>query len=710
MMVAPFVKRSVSLLEAEPLSILPEDELFEGSDDEISGNEQRRKRRRIEDLGRKYLEGKPLFILSAGLKGPLQPGWINPWRKKKDENHVSEIQKQHTSRPSPARGSVATASEIFDGNIGKTGLKSAHLPLPDVRHSTDLLSPDQNYLGESVKANSEAPNPTPSPRAVQQANPTAATAQFLEKSQSPTERHTSRFTPINKQVRAHAAVPRSASPHFTDNQQKRSFIEPPDSHHDAILLQQPSLHRENEFDNANDPMKEHYMNAKDLGQKAFELATAKTRCSHAHAIAQSSAVEASLPAPNSRTFHNGEDLAADQSKIDNEQLVDFQDESTRKKPKTPPEKTATDRGSFAQQLRASKAKVTAKRLSFTPFGGIKSLDSRPNSRASSASSAGYRRVDHASTQSLEKRLKNESSHEANGPSRTSAQAGPSDIFPQGPEAQLVSAPPGQVGTSAAPSGPSTNILETAHCTDEGDSYLDLSTQAAIAKAQRAFQIEIVPSLHASPRLIGNAASQLSPTAVKTPGAVPSSRLKKTLPDPITPTAEVLNTQAMLEPISPFAVTTIKKPISPAKLEKASKRTSFATPQIPSPSHTFGAARRSLSMSTSSDDSSPSPAPQPPKAVAESKPTPMLSRASTVASKPISTATSTAFSIAPNGTLTEVYQQDGQQPIDAAMGAGMEMEDWDIDEAIQEADSFLGTWNIELEARNQANAVPSGSGG
>ncbi|KAL8827870.1 MAG: hypothetical protein Q9191_002932, partial [Dirinaria sp. TL-2023a] len=704
-MVAPFVKRSVSPLEAEPISLLPEDEFFARSDDERSENELRRKRRRIEDLGRKYLEGKPLFILSAGLKGPFKPGWNNPWRKNKDVNHVIEIQKQPTSRPSSTRGHLANVRGVSNGNTGNAGLKSAHLPPPDVRTSTDWLRSDQSYPAISVNANPEASTPAPSPQAIQQVNPGVPTARSTERSQSPTERHVSRFTPINKQIRAHSAVPRNAPPLFTDTTHKPSPIEPPDAQNDATFPQQPRLFGEIESNDTNDIVREGYMNGNDVGQKALDVVS-KSRSSHDRTTAQTP-----LPAPRSGNFTNGEDpegnSAAGEVTTNKDRLVDVQDALMGKKLKTPPEKTAIERGSFAQQLRASKARVTAKRLSFTPYGGIKSLDSRSSFVASSASSVDFRHANHASSQSSQKRSKNASSSAANGSSPTSARAGPSDICPQGPEAQLVSAPLGRVGISAAPSGPSTNIMETTHGTDEGDSYLDLSTQAAITKAQRAFQIDLTPSLQASPADVNNGISQLSPTAVKASGAGTSPKLRNAPSKPITPKGEMLNTQAMLEAISPFAVTTIKKRNPPAKSEEVQKRASFVPSPVPSPTHTFGPTRRSLSMSTSSDSSSPSPAPQPRKPLVESKPTPMLSKASTATSKPVSTATSTAFSIAPNGTLTEVYQQDGQQPIDAAMGVGMGTEDWDTDEAIQEADSFLGTWNIELEARNQSHAVPNG---
>ena len=81
-MPTPFVKRPTSPLEAEPLRAAPEDIFIPDSDDELSAEFHRNKRRRIEAQGQRYLEGKPLFIQSASLRGPLDTGWVNPWKQR----------------------------------------------------------------------------------------------------------------------------------------------------------------------------------------------------------------------------------------------------------------------------------------------------------------------------------------------------------------------------------------------------------------------------------------------------------------------------------------------------------------------------------------------------------------------------------------------------------------------------------------------------
>ncbi|KAL2847721.1 hypothetical protein BJX68DRAFT_239649 [Aspergillus pseudodeflectus] len=61
------------------------------SDDELDERQRSARRGKIEKLGEAYLQGKPLFILSAGLRGPLDKGWNNPWRKDRKKSAASQI-------------------------------------------------------------------------------------------------------------------------------------------------------------------------------------------------------------------------------------------------------------------------------------------------------------------------------------------------------------------------------------------------------------------------------------------------------------------------------------------------------------------------------------------------------------------------------------------------------------------------------------------
>lgn len=62
-----------------------------GSDDEQDESALRVRRQRIEKLADAYLQGSPLFILSASLKGPFEDGWVNPWRKTRGQERSERL-------------------------------------------------------------------------------------------------------------------------------------------------------------------------------------------------------------------------------------------------------------------------------------------------------------------------------------------------------------------------------------------------------------------------------------------------------------------------------------------------------------------------------------------------------------------------------------------------------------------------------------------
>jgi hypothetical protein len=150
-----------------------------------------------------------------------------------------------------------------------------------------------------------------------------------------------------------------------------------------------------------------------------------------------------------------------------------------------------------------------------------------------------------------------------------------------PEAQVAAGAPFQ--PSQRPSGSSTNLLETDRplpkypSLDEGDSYANLSTQAAFIKAQRSFKDDVLSSLKASPTKITEKRLAASRPAV--PGSTPkanggrprdtSSQWEKASWQD-NDNEEPMSTQAMIDEMSPFAITTVKK--RPPALNE---RTSFA---------------------------------------------------------------------------------------------------------------------------------------
>lgn len=145
-----------------------------------------------------------------------------------------------------------------------------------------------------------------------------------------------------------------------------------------------------------------------------------------------------------------------------------------------------------------------------------------------------------------------------------------------PSGQVVSDQPGQ--RIKLPSEPSTNLLETDRqslqfpTTDEGNSDLAFSTQAALARAQQAFQLDLESPTNkvekSSPLPTGarKTRSAESPQTHMTPlGHVhdsfaepPQQRLSNRLEE------LAISTQDLVNKMTPFAITTVKKSLDKRK--------------------------------------------------------------------------------------------------------------------------------------------------
>lgn len=805
-MPTPFVKRPTSPLEAEPLRAAPEDILLPGSDDELSAEFHINKRRRIEAQGQRYLEGKPLFIQSASLRGPLDTGWINPWKRKprqtkggilriphhKDIVDLTESQMRHVPpaldiRPSAAyltsggnRASVisdlgprvtrafepverrARSTEDGGKHILRGGIQSkAKQVLP---RAQEWIRSDTEYLIGGRKPTSNSPTPTPGAR--QPKGPGSPIDEIVPRTPGSQEAQRSpiiiaqrsKISPESTTPTNHARPPAEIS---HDIEPDPDIIPSPQLRTEAWVRQntmKPPKPRNNGrvgyietvLDQADETTRLGFYGAKTLSQEAVRNILDEEAHEEARQLSQQAALLASQSAiapepveqsprqssaekskpPSSRqkaVLSKDANGVAERLKLKlskdtpravppSSNLSEFQYRKARKEAQRL--ETAANQSPFAQALQAAKANAeakTIKHLSFTASGGIRSFGSRSTSRASSVETA-RSRVNHRDpTFSQEDgRRKSGLATSASDSRSNGGDRNPlSNVLPEGPEAQIQPLP--------VPSGPSTNVLETDKQSlqfpsteeGEGDSYMNLSTQAAFAKAQQSFRNTLISPVKDSPKnAIHINGSQPSPTAYKTPKinlrALPKM-LTEELPDNdqlVTPSKEALNTQAMIDAISPFALTTVKKQLSsPIKSAQLQKKASFAHSPLPSPSEAYGAPRRSLSMSTSSRSPSPISSRRSPKRRPASKPPPILSKASTGISKPVSTATSTIFSIAPNGTLTEVYQQDGQQQHDVGIGPDSS---WDLDQALEEAGSFLETMDVEAEAKKGGTALVTGS--
>ncbi len=239
--------------------------------------------------------------------------------------------------------------------------------------------------------------------------------------------------------------------------------------------------------------------------------------------------------------------------------------------------------------------------------------------------------------------------------------------------------------------------------EPGDEAIDqyLSTQAAIAQAQRSFQADISsPTKQPSPPPQLNAkapTTSITTISKRDPpplGFVTPFRNFHT-PPPAGPTLpklvdeeEPLSTQELLNGISPFTFSTIKKPPT------VKTRASFAPSplDIPIMSGDFNGddttifGKLGLDMDTSPEEAPPSQKPETSKPLRKSA----LKKPKTPQQ---SSSHGTSFSITPDGVLKEVYNHDGQ---------GGRVSDAELNAMIDDVGSFLETWDVETEMKKCAS--------
>lgn len=111
-----------------PFTFEPRDptqsEIYPGlscSEDELDEAARASKRRRIEKRAQDYLDGKPLYIFSASLRGPFDKNWTNPWKRAKP----------HTANPTP------NTRILNQGRVGTTPVTETK----NNREESELRSP-----------------------------------------------------------------------------------------------------------------------------------------------------------------------------------------------------------------------------------------------------------------------------------------------------------------------------------------------------------------------------------------------------------------------------------------------------------------------------------------------------------------------------------------------------------------------------------------
>ncbi|KAI0194703.1 hypothetical protein EV127DRAFT_421063 [Xylaria flabelliformis] len=136
---------------AAPSPLNSDDIICPGSDDENDEATKVARQRRYEEHGRRYLQGRPLHILSASLRGPFDKtsGWQNPWLPKPSTQRGQYLQRSNqpplASSSRQCESGVAIgrlSSEQSDTDQDQDPDDSVECHLPSPRSHEDLQFPE----------------------------------------------------------------------------------------------------------------------------------------------------------------------------------------------------------------------------------------------------------------------------------------------------------------------------------------------------------------------------------------------------------------------------------------------------------------------------------------------------------------------------------------------------------------------------------------
>lgn len=121
-------------LSFEPLIPEPSDVIVSESESDAQAYRTFAKRRRVEDIARRYVAGHPVEIFSAKLKGPFDGGWVNPWNKR-------------PARATSTAHSERAAAALAPRGTSRGGLRESRsgvhkAPLPKANSTKPHLWPD----------------------------------------------------------------------------------------------------------------------------------------------------------------------------------------------------------------------------------------------------------------------------------------------------------------------------------------------------------------------------------------------------------------------------------------------------------------------------------------------------------------------------------------------------------------------------------------
>lgn len=683
-------------VDYEPAHYSKEEIICPGSDqeDDISVEERARKKRRIEEKGLEYLLGTAPFIFTATLRGPFDKGWRNPWAKRKDGHEVGhrdvtqdEVKLSSEEPPSVLPPPPPNVEHVPDGDDAPQDDGAPHI--------TARRSPkdDRNKSHELVPL-------LPTPRQPSRSSPIRhsdwlkrddgrRTIANKRQSLSPTTRLNA-HEPLQKRKSSNARQKRMSQMELEkpfkiikisewDSQMERSMPKkdtskenPPRKPHKHDQVKTVSMSRHNVLKQRSPKpirLQEQQSQVKTEGDKESMRPAPRKRYVHRErtvtkeSLSHMSHVDDSFkanPVPLQEQPKPGDVSHDILSEEVPKKYVSATSESSHAHSSSDERVLNVVDGDMSAQgvssLGSPKArsqeilKSTASKHLSSKQNGSQVRDSRPTSRSANEKSndkSGTWTQPHPQQNAQETKTSSVVSRKALSKESSNL-----------PEAQHKDIPP-PLPTTLTRS--STNLLETEKqlpnpIFGDGDSYMNMSTQAAIEKVGRKLQEDILTSFANPPA---------------------PSDVRKIVSNRGTTRQAPMNAQAMLNETAPFdiSITDQQQAEGPGRRKSSRKRSS----QQQSPSDPDPAPLRSYSpnMSTSvsrsnSYDHSSTPSSQAgdPTHPERSPPSFYMS----ASSKPSATISShahpppstdiddlTSFSIQPDGTLieTRIYQ-DGQQ--------------------------------------------------
>jgi hypothetical protein len=548
----PIYPRPVSPLQFEPVYNRPEDLLWE-QDSESDGTEDVRaaKRRRIEKLGEAYLRGDGLFILSAGIRGPLEKGWRNPWAMKK------------CRKPRLARlgGIVQAGAREPLAEVPETVTRAPKALME--KEATNERRDDNTAGHRSVQGDGKVEFATGSPN---QDDP------FIRAIERPSGDPTRERSDRNKWLKKNDVCLPSTRDIYTESREPRMSpsrrtrplrpaarraTPPPDGDPPFMTGPTAAASPNGRAETAIKSLRRQAGNASPLRRRADDVAEAEKRagpeveCSGAK---DKNLEKHSQPLPCSVAENTCENRAPEQTR--NHSVSDVE----QRLPSPPAEGSRAQESNLSDQRDLQPTK---------PPSDVPPANEQPGTRPSLLPRSGN--VQHPSHPKQECEKISRNFHQTHRPmprpdlSTETSSTTAASAMPSAQAAPTAQAPP--PNESIPSTGDKLSEQHHSHSHNDEEDTFHLSTQAAIAAANIQLQNGLT-----TPQMADAAAPKTSEGDASTSNSKPKSKSKST--SSITPFSAInkpkgrssthnsLNTQEMLDAVTPFDATTTAKKIPP----------------------------------------------------------------------------------------------------------------------------------------------------